>query len=211
MRLAVPQRFSAPIVLASALLLALCGILAVSLYGQQTEVSRLLHENIEFRREAARLEASLTDLDELLKNRVENVEALHDTIETHLRRIRELADRPEEKQLADRLIASFERYRLAWIAIPARLAPTHDVAVNNALSILEGDSIKRCAELQEYTLSQIEKAADDYALVLRELAWGIGAVGVIGSLAGVGLGYVAALGWRRTIRNLQVHIRHAAG
>lgn len=211
MQLNVPRRFSAPIVIASALLLALCGVLAVSLYGQQTEVSRLLHENIEFRQVAAQLDAGITDLSNLLKDRVEDVETIHDSIRGHLHEIRRLADRPEEKRFAEELIDSFESYLTAWREIPERSSSDHDAAVAGALSILNDEALEQCERLQHYTVGQIEKAADDHSLVLRELAWGIGGVGIIGSLAGVGLGYVGALGWRRTIRNLQVHIRHAAG
>ncbi|MFN7768531.1 MAG: sensor histidine kinase [Planctomycetaceae bacterium] len=61
------------------------------------------------------------------------------------------------------------------------------------------------------TDDRLDAAGASHALILRELAWGVAAVGVVGSLAGVMLGYVVALGVRRTIRRLQVQLRDTAG
>ncbi len=196
--------------LASLLLLVLCVALAVSLYQQQSEISELLNDRIDFRRQTAQLEESLIDLSALLGDQVEKVAALHERIEENVETVRRSADRPEQREMASELVARWKEYRRRWDQRPPISSADHDAAVLDAARELT-TTADLCEKLHLKTVKEIETAANGHTLVLRELALGIGAVGLFGSLAGVGLGYVAAGRWQRTMHKLQVHIRRAAG
>jgi len=208
-RFGVLRRYRSPIVVASVILLLLCATLAVSLYQQQREISELFNESIGFHKQAALLEGSLKDL-HALKGQIENPSALHQRILDNIAVVREKADRPEQQELIDALAVSFDEYRVGWDRTPPLSDPGHAEAVKSALADLD-QTLVRCQELQQHPVQEIEKAASDHTLVLRELALGMVAVGLFGGLAGVGLGYVAAGRWQRTMHKLQVHIRRAAG
>ncbi|MCY2964464.1 MAG: hypothetical protein NT069_12660 [Planctomycetota bacterium] len=196
--------------LASLLLLVLCVALAISLYQQQREISELLKDSIDIRHQTAQLEESMIDLGTLLGDQVEKVAALHERIEDNVETVRQSADRPEQREMASELVASWTEYRRLWDERPPIDSPNHDMAIRDATQELNRTA-NLCDTLHQQTVHEIETAANDHTLVLRELALGIGAVGFFGSLAGVGLGYVAAGRWQRTMHKLQVHIRRAAG
>src|SRR4051812_15344796 len=204
-------RFVWPIVLISVGLISLGAIMATFLLGQQARIADVLGENIDSRRAAADLEESLLDLIALLKDRVEGVSSLHERIEKHITRIKQLADHEEEQNLANHLLLSYQRYRQLWAALPAPTAPGHEQAVREAAALLETETLRRCQDLRDYNDERIEAGAEDHRRVLRELAWGIAAVGVAGGLAGLLLGYLMARGLERSIRRLQVHVKDAAG
>src|SRR5436305_15187399 len=107
-----------PIALTS-LLLVLCTAFAVYLYSQQTATAEALGENIGSRQAAGDLEQSLSDLAALHRNGVPNVEPLHRQVEDQLDKVRELADKPRERELVDELVDSYGRYLRVWRARPA--------------------------------------------------------------------------------------------
>jgi len=206
----LPFRFVWPIALLSVSLVALCAVLMSFLLRQQARIAAVMGENIESRRAAADLEESLTDLVALLKVRVEGVAPLHERAGGHLARIVRLVDHEEERRLADRLVASFGHYLELWRHLPAP-GPGHERGVRRALAHLESNTLRRCQELRDYNDQRIEAVAEDHRQALRELAWGVGGVGVTGAVAGLLLGYLWARALRQSLRRLEVHIKDAAG
>lgn len=204
-------RFAWPVVLISLGLIALCSVIAVFLFRQQSQIAGVLRENIHSRRAAADLEESLIDLIGLLKVRVEGVDVLHRRIEQHLANIRAHVDHEEENILYNRLAASYYRYLRVWNRIRPPSGPDHEAGVREALAVLEGETLKRCQELRDHNNQRIEESAENHRRILRDMAWGIAGVGITGGVAGLLIGSLVARGLARSIRRLQVHVKDAAG
>jgi signal transduction histidine kinase len=204
-------RFVWPFVPISVGLIALCSLIAVVVFRQQAHIASVLRENIRSRRAAAALEESLIDLCELLRDRAQGAGVLHERIDRHLAHLRPYVDHDEERALYDNLLASYQRYRLAWERIPPPSDPAYSERLHLALVVLETDTLKRCQELRDRSGQRIEDSAEAHRRVLRELAWGIAGVGLTGGIAGVLIGFLVARGVERSIRRLQVHIQDAAG
>src|SRR4051794_37637832 len=93
-------RYLWPLVFTSLSLVVLCAYTAISLFHQQAAIAGELRENVASRRAATDLEECLLDINLLLKNRVEKVEALHQRAEHHFKQIDRFADQPEERVMA---------------------------------------------------------------------------------------------------------------
>jgi signal transduction histidine kinase len=200
-----PLHFFGPIALVSLVLLALGGVGGAVLYQQQAGTADVLNENITSRRAAANFEETLTILIALHRERRANVEPLHQRGANHLAQIMELADKEDEKSLAEKLAASFQRYRHAWDG--SDHGPS---AHDDALANLQ-DTLLQCQRLEDYNARQVEESEAVHRRTLRRMAWGLAGVGGVGSLAGLLLGYAVARGLRHSIRQLQIRVQDAAG
>ncbi len=203
-------RFLVPVALTSLLLLGLCVFTAVFLLRAQATTTASLGENLVSRREADELEESLVALIGLLREDVEEVNAIHVRIEKHLESIQRLADKEEERVRAQRLQESYDRYAAMWRQIHAAGANRAE-GFDAAAALVESDTLKRCQELVAYNTNQIEQSEQEHRLSLRRLAWGMAGVGVTGAVAGLVLGYGVALGLSRSIRRIQIGLQDAAG
>src|SRR5690349_8853437 len=112
-------RIMGPTALTSLLLLALCAFVSVYLYRQQTVSAEELGENIGSRRAASNLEETLRDLAAYHRRGNVHVEPLHEQIDRLLAEIEKYADKPQEQDLAARLVASYRDYQRVWHAPPA--------------------------------------------------------------------------------------------
>lgn len=202
-------RFLLPVVASGLLSFALCAVMAVFLYREQDTSAAALQENIKSHRAAADLEQNLADLVAVLKDRGDRVAALNDRIDGHLQAVRTLADHPAEVALVDHVTDSFRRYRALWAGDPS--ASTPDERADASLRIVEGETLKACQELREYNARRIDTANEEHRVALRQLSWGLAAVGGSAGLAGVFLGYGVARGLSRSIQRLQVRVQDAAG
>jgi signal transduction histidine kinase len=195
----------------STTLLALGAVIAGLLYRQQAQVSRTVRETLRIHREADALEESLIDLNVLLINRVEEVEPLHQRIETHLGELNRAEHTPELKELLVRVENSYGKYRHQFENLPDRTSADHDSALKQTAQLLNSETQAYCTEFQSKSESDVDKASVRHGQVLRELAWGIAGLGLVAALGGMGLGFGSALVWRQTMRRLQIQIRDAAG
>jgi two-component system, NtrC family, sensor histidine kinase HydH len=193
-----------PIALTS-LLLVLCTVFAVYLYSQQTATAEALGENIGSRQAAGDLEQTLSDLAALHRNGVPNVEPLHRQVQDQLDKVRDLADKPRERELVEELVAAYGRYLHVWRERPRSRSG------DESLRVLAREVIPACQSLRSYNASQIELSEQVHRRTLRHMAWGLAAVAGFGSLAGLFFGYAVARGFRRSIHRLSVHIADAAG
>src|SRR5262245_4970264 len=109
-----PSRLFFFAALSSLLLLGLCGTVAVYLAREQARTADVLGENIGSRRAAADLEATLADLLTLHKKQVHDVEPIQERVEAQLAEIHRLADKERERELADRVAASYRAYLALW-------------------------------------------------------------------------------------------------
>jgi signal transduction histidine kinase len=204
-------RFFWPLALITACLVGLCVVVAVSLFRQQETLAAVFRENVASRRAAVELEECLTDLIALERAQVETVAVLHARVQTHLATIEQVADQPEEKELAAHIATAFAEYLRRWQAIPPPGDPGHEAAVRDATRYLENEVLRPCTDFRLFNGRQLEVATEDHERVLRRLAWGMAGVGGLGAFAGLVLGYGVARGLSRSIHHLQVRIRDAAG
>ncbi|MBV9122381.1 MAG: histidine kinase, partial [Planctomycetes bacterium] len=76
---------------------------------------------------------------------------------------------------------------------------------------LEGEVLAPCVELRKYNTDQIELADQENRTIINTLQWGMFAVALGGSLSGLVLGYAVTRSLNRSIYQLSVRIRDAAG
>jgi two-component system, NtrC family, sensor histidine kinase HydH len=200
-----PFRILLTTTLTSLLLLALCGGVAVYLYSQQSATAEVLGEDISSRRAAAALEEPLESLAAFHREGVVDVAPLHDQVEKHLAEIDSLANKPEERELARQLTESFGRYRDRWRQAARGTQETAALA-----GFLQKEMLPLCRSLRDYNAGQIEESERVHRRTLAWMGWGLVAVGAIGSLAGLTLGYGLARGLSRTIHQLRIRVQDAA-
>src|SRR5262245_25806343 len=195
-----PGRFLAGTASASALVLVLCGSVAVYLDGEQARTASVLSENIGSRMAAANAEESLNDLIALHRQGATHVEPVHDRISGHLSEINALADKEQERVLAHRAVVGFQAYQDAWATgrSPAEL-----------IRLLRDGPLAACVELRNYNAGQIEESDRDHRRAIRRTSWGLAVVGGLGSVGGLVLGYGLARGLRRTINQFLVRVQSA--
>jgi signal transduction histidine kinase len=196
----VADSLSAPSALVSLLLLGLCTWVSVALFRQQQETAAVLDENVGSRKAAHDLEAVLEELVARHRDGGPGLDDKQNLAEAHLADIQAFADKDEERRLAARLTEDFDRYGENCRSGDAKAA----------LRVLETQALPDCRDLRNYNADQIDKSLAVHMQVLGQLAWQLGVVGVVGSLAGLVLGYGVARGLRRSIHQLRVRVRDAA-
>lgn len=186
---------------ASSLLLFVASVaVAVYVNSEQARTADVLGENVESRRAAANLEETLLDLIALHASGVTAVQPLHDRISTHLETIEQFADKRAERELARGVSESFSDYRAQWQQKGSKWATER----------LSGQTLAECQKLREFNATQIEESERDHRQALRWMGWGFGAVGILGSIAGIVLGYGLARGLRRAVNSLLVRVQGAS-
>jgi len=200
-----PFRILLTTTLTSLLLLALCGGVAVYLYSQQSATAEVLGEDISSRRAASALEEPLESLAAFHREGVVDVAPLHEQVEKHLTEIDSLANKPEERELARQLSESFAHYRDRWRQAARGTQETAGLA-----DFLQKEMLPLCRSLRDFNAGQIEQSARDHRRTLAWMGWGLVAVGAMGSLAGLTLGYGLARGLSRTIHQLRIRVQDAA-
>jgi two-component system sensor histidine kinase HydH len=186
---------------ASSLLLLVASVgVAVYVNSEQARTADVLGENVESRRAAANLEETLLDLIELHASGVTAVQPLQDRIASHLQTIEQFADKQDERETVWRIADSFAEYRTQW--------EKHGSAW--AAEQLRTQMLPACQRLREFNATQIEESERDHRQALKWMGWGFTAVGMLGSIAGVVLGYGLARGLRRAVNSLLVRVQGAS-
>ena len=210
-------RVAAPTILVSVLLLASCTAVAVYLHGQQKLTARIYGENVRSRSVAHDLEVSLKDLMLVLEKTRPNPSAAASQIETLHSRIREsialgkeFSDKPRERTLVMEIEESFQRHEQAWRSLVISPPAPGDNTARAAVEELCHESQSRAAKLWEFNEREIEQSEAALYRATAWMIWGLAAVGGVGSLAGILLGYVVARGLRQSIHRLSVRVRDAA-
>jgi two-component system, NtrC family, sensor histidine kinase HydH len=196
-----PLHFLLTTSLTSVLLLALGSSVAWLVYRQQSATADVLGENIGSRQAAVNLEETLNNLINFHGKGSADVALLQERIHSHLAEIEKFADKAEERDLAHEVEDSFAEY--------LRLCKRSE-AGSKLAQFLREEMLPACKHLIEYNARQIQESGLLHLQTLRWMAWGLAAVGIFGSLAGLLLGYGLARGLSRTIHQLRIQVRDAA-
>lgn len=192
-------RIMAPQIFLSLLLLSLCIAAAVYLYRQQERSAAEIHENVTSRSIANELVDAVINLkDTIASENASQARQWRDEVARKLRKAEEYADKDEELQLVSELKAHFEQFN-------------QEPTVERRRQILEQSLLPKANGLQHFNLRQIETAERLHRDTVPWLAWGLAAVGGIGSIAGLVFGYGMAKALRHSIYQLSVRVRDAAG
>jgi signal transduction histidine kinase len=201
-------RVAGPTILVSLLLFAACTLSAIVLYRFHAATAEGLAEDIESRKKAVEIETSLRNLASLVRKGSDQVDALNETIEQMIDESEELANTDEERLLHVKLKETFGRYHHeVW---PEREEQPGGAAIKVALNLLEKEALPTVIALRNLNNQQIEDAEKELKRTVKWFAWGLVAVGCIGSCGGILLGYGVARALRHSIYQLSVRIRDAA-
>jgi len=199
-----------PSVLVSLVLFALCIAAAVYLYREQTTTVEMLGEDVESRKIAQDLETILKSLATQIAENNEQLEDLNLEAAGTLANCHEHANKPREIELVERLTASFNRYQELWesrLTVPRQSQPAVRAA---ARSVLESDTLPLCRQLGTFNVGEIDRSEQTHRKIARWLLPGLVAIGIIGAINGIYLGYSVARRLRRSIYQLSVSVRAAA-
>jgi signal transduction histidine kinase len=190
---------------------ALSAFTAISLFREQVAVTELLNDHVRGRKAALELKECLNDLIGLENQRVEDVAYLHDRVRDLLGGVGEVANNDDEVRLYADMTAAFARYFNLWQNLPAKNAAGHEEARLEATRSLEEHVLQPCEEFERANNRRIEHSAEQHERILRQLAWGLGLVGVLGSVAGLILGFGIARNLSRSVQGLRIQLQDAAG
>jgi two-component system sensor histidine kinase HydH len=206
----LPQRLLAPTVLCSLALVAASAGGALYLRTRNAEVSRVLTENVDSALAAKELETTVADLIQTLRAQpgpvdprlAEEASRRLATAREQFRRTRELANSEQEQGLVGQIESGL---RAVEAKDPGRLS-TEELAV-----LLDKQLLPPCRDLRNYNIHQVVKSDRENRRIVNKLTWGLLLVGVGAPLAGLLLGYSMARRVYRSIYQLRVRIRDAAG
>jgi two-component system sensor histidine kinase HydH len=183
-----------------ALALGLCGVVAAGLYREQDRTAAALGEAIGSRGAAIELEATLSALALLHDRRSRDAEPLHGQARADLAAIERFADKDDERALALAAAARFDEYLARW----RRGDPPAELA-----AFLRTEALPAATAQRVYNGGELTRSEEEHRRALRQMAWGLVAVGGLGSAAGLALGYGLARSLKRTIHRFLVRVQGA--
>ena len=139
------------------------------------------------------------------------MEPLYRRTQELLAELRLSADQPAEKSLANQLDYGFEHYLTKWGKQLAMAGRESGPSIGAAADQLEAEVLKPCRDYKRFNSLRIDDNTRRHQQELRSLGWGLLGIGLLGSVAGVVLGYGLARAVRQSLRRVQLRIRDAAG
>jgi two-component system, NtrC family, sensor histidine kinase HydH len=191
-------RIMAPQIFLSLLLLSLCIAAAVYLYYQQRKSAGEISENVDSRKIADELAAAVGELSQAhASNDSRQVQYWQERVADKLGRAWDYADKEEELKLVRQIKSAFDQY-------------SQEASTPRRMELLKDPLLPTVAKLRDFNLRQIESSSQLHSDTVPWLAWGLAAVGGIGSIGGLVLGYGMAKALRHSIYQLSVRVRDAA-
>jgi signal transduction histidine kinase len=177
---------------------------------RQLTSDEMLSEDIESRKAAQDLEATLKSLSTVIGQNLENLEELHDEAAVNLADCVAHADKPQEKKTVESISASYQRYQEIWASVAEKHGAERDAARAAARQVLEAETLPVIRKLRSFNSSEIDKSEERHRRITRWLLPGLVIVGILSSLNGIFLGYSVARRLRRSVYQLSVSVRDAA-
>lgn len=196
-----PRRVLLVTVMSCLLLAAVCGTVAFSVARELTRTASVLGEDIDSRGAAVNLEASLNSLAALHDRTSPDVEPLHGQVRADLADLVRLADKDQETVLVREVTDRFEEYFQLW----RNRIPSEELA-----RVLRDRVLPAATALRVYDGYELRRSEDSHRRSLRRIVWGLAIVGVLGSVAGLVLGYGLARSLQRTIHQFLVRVQGAS-
>lgn len=195
-------RVAGPTILVSLLLFAACTFAAVVLYRWHARTAQHLTEDLDSRKLAEKIETQLRNLKNLVARGNNDLDDLHAEITELLDNARPLLNTPTEEAMGQDLEDSFQTYHDLW--------QEHGGGPSSrALAHLEKDTLPLANRVRTHHVQAIGQSEEALRSTVRWIAWGLVAVGVIGSLGGIFLGYGVARTIRHSFYKLSVSLRDA--
>jgi signal transduction histidine kinase len=212
-------RLLAPTVLVSLVLVVTCVVGLLYLNRIHLNVSLIHTEHVESTLAAADLEAKTVALIQLLRSNHRHLKSLqHDLEESYdglnqaLGGCRRLANLDREKELVGKIADGVKAYGKRWeerSSIDGSvLLKEHDAQM---AVILEEGVLKPCRELRQYNTERVAESDRENTLTVNRLTWLLLLSAFGAPLGGLWLGYTVARGLYRSLYQLSVRIRDAAG
>jgi signal transduction histidine kinase len=211
LKLNFPSRIAWLTASLSLLLLVVCTVAAANLYLQLRTTGVSLTENVGSRKAAHDLETTLENLADLLQHGSDQVDVLNARIAGLLDEVTRWADKEEEARLVGQLRRSYSHYRQVWQAHHDAPKKEQGQVRRAALRVVEAEMLPRCRDLRDFNAEQIEESEAEHRESIKQMVWGLVAVGSLGSLMGLVLGYGVARGLRQSLCQMSVWVRDAAG
>jgi two-component system sensor histidine kinase HydH len=126
---------------------------------------------------------------------------LHAEAEANLVAIYNVADKEAERVLADKIDRQLKDYQRSYAA------GLDDQALADQL---QETALATCRKLRVFNSQEVEESDKQHKRSLRRMTWGLGAVGGLGSVAGLVLGYGLARSMRRTIHQFLLRVQGAS-
>lgn len=204
-------RLAGPTLLMSTALFASCTAAAIVLHHQQAGTVAVLSERVEVRRLARLLDESLDDLIGALYDDSDPTEVHIDRVAAQLAAISAATETEEARRLLAEVVRGFSHFKHLWGRQSRAGGSATAAARREALLALKGRVILPSRRLRGDLGGQVERALMIHSRSVRRMTWGLLAVGGIGSLGGLILGYGMSRALGRSIRRLSIQIRDAAG
>jgi signal transduction histidine kinase len=212
----------APTVLVSLVLVAACTVGVLYLNYLQVNSSDVVRENEKSTRAAMRLETTTTGLLHLLRDHPQadltgQLWPQCDDLHTRLRDAEKLANLDRERTLVLQIAQGLDEFEKELARVEPREQPKgfqprpSPEDFRKLGRLLEARVYQPCLELTKFNSEQIEKSAEENRSIVETLRLGLLAVGLGGPLIGLLLGYAVARGLSRSIYQLRVRMRDAAG
>jgi signal transduction histidine kinase len=195
----------------SLLLFGVCLVAAGYLYWQLASTGQSLTEDVGSRAAAAALETTVGNLADLIDKGNDQVDTLHQRIDGLLGDVRRLADKEEEIKAVGVLQRNYDAYTRLWQERQTAPREARAALTAQALDVLRQDLLPECRGLRAFNDQQVVKSEAEHRDSIRQMAWGLAAVGSLGSLMGLALGYRVARGLRHSLLQMSVSVRDAAG
>lgn len=196
-----PGRLLVLSAVSSLLVLVVSGTVAVVLYSDQARTADVLSEDIGSRGAAMNLDATLDNLIALHSRGVTDVEPLHEQADANLTEIERFANKEREQELARRVADSFADYRRRWEG----KAKAGDLA-----EFLRTSTQPAVNDLRTYNGEELKASEKSHLAAVGRLAWGLAAVGGLGSVAGLVFGFGLSRSLRRSLQQYLVRVQGAS-
>jgi signal transduction histidine kinase len=208
----------APTALVSLILVGACLFGAWYLNDLHFKVSDVLSENVQSTTVAANLEITARELLRLLRGKHQNPKHFIGRVEEQnavarglLEEAEKLANLEHEGVLVRQIADGLKDYLQQWSARDDVALAERDTYDATLADHLERQVLAPCDELRRFNLGEVEKSDRENRAVVTQLQFGLLALGLVGPLSGLALGYAVASRLHHSISQLSVRIKDAAG